>query len=405
MKRRLLALLLAALLTACTAGGDLMRGVRPAAQADRADRYDRAEADAAAMDFAVRLLQSTAQPGQSALLSPWSVWSALGMAAGGAAGATQTEMAAALGLPAGALGAYLADYTASVPDDGCLHSANGLWLRDDPGLTVEEDFLQFNADYYGAAAHRAPFDAATLADINAWVSENTAGRIPRILEQLDARSMLVLINALSFDAEWEDIYTTDQVRAGTFTAADGRAQTADFLHSEESVFLQDGQRAAGFVKYYAGRRYAFAVLLPAAGTTVEAYLAGLTGARLAEVLQNADTGATVWAAMPKYTLENTYELTEPLSAMGMASAFGPQADFTAMGRCDGGLHIGRVVHKTFLAVDERGTRAGAATAVAMDAGTAMPGEVHEVRCDRPFVFLLLDAAWNMPLFVGTVQAV
>lgn len=413
MKLRLFALLLAtALLAACAApienkGRDLAKDIQPKAEDQTGAEmlYTRAAADAAMADFAVRLLQNTAQPGENALVSPWSVLSALGMTAYGAAGDTLDEMTAALGLPPDALGAYLHDYAASLAGDGCLHAANGIWLRDSDGLTVEPDFLQKNADFYEAAVKAAPFDQSTVDDINAFVKKNTDGEVEKIIDELNAETMLVLVNALGFDAEWAEIYREDQVGDDSFTTAGGEEQTVPMMYSTESVFLADGDAATGFLKYYAGERYAFAALLPAEGMTVDEYLAGLTGDRLTAVLESAQEGV-VFAGLPKFESAGHYNLNDALAAMGMPGAFTPDADFSAMGQYgDTGLYIGEVLHETAVTVDERGTKAGAATAVGVDAGAAMMEDVHEVTLDRPFVYMLVDTEWNIPLFIGTVEAV
>ena len=414
MKLRLLALLLVlALLAACAApvenrGRDLTKDIRPPEVENQTGAemlYTRAAADAAAADFTVRLLQNTARPGENALVSPWSVLCALGMAANGAAGDTLAEMTATIGLPPDALGAYLYDYAASLPDDGCLHAANGIWLRDAADLTVEADFLQKNADFYNAAVKAAPFDGSTVNDINAFVKQKTDGQVEKIIENLKESTMLVLVNALGFDAEWETVYREDQIGDGIFTASNGAEQTVQMMHSTEGVFLADGDDATGFLKYYAGGRYAFTALLPAESTTVEDYLTGLTGDRLTAVLESAQE-AVVFAGLPKFESAGHYNLNDALAAMGMPGAFTPDADFSAMGHYgDMGLCIGEVLHETSVTVDERGTKAGAATAVTADAGRAMMEEPQVVVLDRPFVYLLLDTEWNLPLFIGTVQTV
>ncbi len=406
MKRRLSALLLCCALLAACGAAPTVPAETPPAPDDFDAAYNEDEARAAAMDFAVRLLQNTADGGGNALVSPFSVWSALGMTAAGAEGETLAEMTAALGLAPNTLGPCLRDYAAGLPKDGCLHAANGLWLRDDGGLTVEDSFLRFAKKYYDADVRKAAFDGGTVRDINAFVKKHTAGHIERIVEGLDPSTMLVLVNALSFDAEWETVYREDQVREGVFTAAGGEEQPVSMMRSTEGVFLQDGDAATGFLKPYAGGRYAFAALLPAEGTTPEAYLAGLTGARLAAVLADAQAGI-VYAGLPKFESSGGCRLNDALSAMGMPGAFTPDADFSAMGHYDGGgLFIGEVLHKAAITVDERGTKAGAATAVTMDAAGAMVEyETHTVICDRPFLFLLLDTEWQLPLFIGTVDTV
>lgn len=405
----LLALLLLNL-TACSAGvgagRDLMDGIKSASVLNTGENTDdlTKSAQKALYNFSVQLLQNTAQNGESALVSPWSVITALGMTANGAAGDTLAQMSAVLGLKPDELGAYLHAYAETLKEDKCLHAANGIWLRDEENLTVEKDFLQKNADYYDALAVAAPFDDSTVQDINEFVKDNTNGQIEKILDELSSDAMLVLVNALGFDAQWKEIYREDQVHDSTFTKADGTLQDpVPFMYSEESVFLQDGSFATGFLKHYEGERYAFAALLPSEGTNVDAYLAGLTGDRLQSILNKAEE-TMVAAGIPKFHSEGHYNLNHALCAMGMPGAFTPNADFSAMGHyADMGLYISKVLHETSITVDEQGTKAGAATAVVAEAGAAE--DVREVVLNRPFVYLLVDTEWNMPLFIGTLQQV
>lgn len=378
---------------------DLMAGV-PA----RAVQAEMPEGAEAAVDgFAVRLLQSCPE-GRNALVSPVSVLAALGMTANGAAGETRTQMEEVLGLPVEDLNACVRALAEELPEekDCAVGLANAIWLRDAPDLTVEPDFLQTNAGWYGAGAYRADFDASTVEDINGWVRRHTGGMIDGILTDIPEDAMLYLVNAVSFDAEWAEPYRDTQVREGTFTAADGASRTVDFLYGAEYRYLTD-QDAQGFCKPYAGGRYAFLALLPEEGVSIGDYVAGLTGERLAAALAGASEGE-VLTAIPKFQAENSLELAGALRAMGMEDAFDPfQADFSAMGRYGGQpLYISRVLHKTKLAVDERGTKAGAAAAVEMDAGGAAPGELKEVYLDRPFVYGLIDLETGAPLFLGAL---
>ncbi|HJB12440.1 MAG TPA: serpin family protein [Candidatus Oscillibacter excrementigallinarum] len=352
--------------------------------------------------FAVELLRQT-DSGGSTLLSPVSVVYALAMTANGAAGETLTQMESVLGLPLEELNACLRAYADQLPaeDGGRCSLANSIWLRDQADrLTVEQSFLDAAAAYYDASVFRAPFDESTLRDINAWVSDHTGGLIPSIVEEIPESAVIYLINALAFEGEWEDIYREDQVHDGTFTTEDGREQPAELMYGAETAYLED-DLAAGFLKYYQGQNYAFAALLPNEGVSLDAYLSSLTGERLRDLLtQPQDT--VVQTAIPKFTAETTTELNDALSALGMADAFDVGlADFSAMGAStDGPLYISRVLHKTHLTLDERGTRAGAATAVQMDGSTADPLSVY---LTRPFLYVLMDCEAGLPLFIGTVR--
>lgn len=396
--------LLLLLLTAC--GGPSyqaveLKGAPSAVPAVPAEMDLNGAADAVT-GFAVELLRQT-DTGGSTLLSPVSVVYALAMTANGAAGETLTQMESVLGLPLEELNACLRAYADQLPaeDGGRCSLANSIWLRDQADrLTVEQSFLDAAAAYYDASVFRAPFDESTLRDINAWVSDHTGGLIPSIVEEIPESAVIYLINALAFEGEWEDIYREDQVHDGTFTTEDGQEQSAELMYGAESAYLED-DLAAGFLKYYQGQNYAFAALLPNEGVSLDAYLSSLTGERLRDLLAHPQD-TVVQTAIPKFTAETTTELNDALSALGMADAFDVGlADFSAMGAStDGPLYISRVLHKTHLTLDERGTRAGAATAVQMAGSTADPLSVY---LTRPFLYVLMDCEAGLPLFIGTVR--
>ena len=146
-------------------------------------------------------------------------------------------------------------------------------------MEVERDFLQVNADYFGADVYRKPFDGDTLEEINGWVKEHTHEMIPSILDEIDPELMMVLINALAFEAEWQDPYEEGSVQKRIFTQEDATELTVDMMSSTEQAFLKD-ENARGFLKYYADKKYAFAALLPDEGVTLGEYLESLTGQRL-----------------------------------------------------------------------------------------------------------------------------
>ncbi len=388
---------------------DLMAGITPAAGSALKEDDLRAASEKTA-DFAVRLFRESLKDGENTLVSPLSVLSALSMTANGAKGETLAEMEAVLGLPAGDLNtAFRSLLSKPDPGDGepRFYLANSIWFTDDERFTVNRDFLQTNADYFGAGIFRAPFDEGTRGDINSWVKDNTDGMIPEILDQIPEEAVMYLVNALAFDGEWAEPYHEYQVRPGDFTLADGTKQTADFMHSGEYLYLEDGDAAAGFVKPYKGGKYAFAALLPKEGTTVADYAASLDGERLTKILSSAEQ-TLVEAALPKFEAEYGAELSEVLKAMGMPTAFdSSDADFSGLGTSTGGnIYIGRVLHKTFIAVNERGTKAGAATVVEMmdESAMEMP-EPKRVTLDRPFVYMLIDRETNQPFFIGALMTV
>ena len=431
-----------------SASEDLMAGVEPAASPIDQASLDGPGARGAA-DFAVALFQQNVAESDNVLVSPLSVLYALGMTANGADGETRTQMEEVLGASVDDLNAYLHAYdqtlaanaaAAAAPiadlddmdaaegaeggtddaeggteggtDDaeggteggdaatGPLKLANALWIKN--GCDVRQPFLQTNADHYGAGAFRAPFDQGTAGDINAWVNEHTDGMIESVLDDIPPEAVMYLVNALAFDATWVSPYDEGAVEEGTFTAADGTQQKAQMMSSTEDLYLEDGE-AAGFVKPYREGSFAFVALLPPEGMSVQDYAATLTGERLQDILDDARPAA-VQATMPKFESEFGTDLSTSLKALGMPDAFDPDvADFTRLSEDADALCIGSVLHKTHIAVDEQGTKAGAATVVGMSKMSAMgPDEEKTVCLDRPFVYLIVDQQANLPVFIGTL---
>ena len=386
---------------------DLMDGIKPRGNTgDAADLTD--VSDAAVTDFAIRLFKESMADGENTLISPLSVLVALSMTANGADNETLSQMEAVLGMPIDQLNTWISTYMANLPEEEKykLSLANSIWFTDDERFTVNQDFLQTNADYYGADIYRAPFDDDTCKDINKWVKDNTDGLIKNILDQIPKEAVMYLINALAFDAEWQDIYFESQVREGEFTTENGEKRNVDMMYSEENKYLED-KHATGFIKYYKDRKYAFAALLPKEGTTVSEYIASLDGEHLNNLLTNAKS-AFVNTSIPKFETEYDVEMSAVLSGMGMPDAFsGSTADFSKLGHSTAGnIFINRVLHKTFISVDERGTKAGAATVVEMNDECALIIEdPKQVFLDRPFVYMLIDCETNLPFFIGTMMDV
>ncbi|HBV44662.1 MAG TPA: serine protease inhibitor [Ruminococcaceae bacterium] len=408
--KQFLAALLAAAsvftVSGCAAGAasvrDLTKGAKNAQTQTLYDTSAVQDTAAALTGFGAKLLQNEMGK-ENPLVSPLSVASALSMTANGAVGETKTQMEQTLGADTGSLNACFSVLQASLGNDKQLKAANSIWMKDTDTLHVEDAFLQQNADSYAAELYSAPFDDSTKTAINDWVSKQTDKMIPEILDELSEDAVMYLVSALAFDAKWERPFKSYEVWEGTFTARGGQEQTGDFLHGAVGQYLHD-EHAEGFLKAYAGGKYAFAVLLPDEATNIENYVNQLTGERLHAILASP-IDESVEIALPKFKAEFSAELSENLKALGMTDAFdGEKADFTALGTSDeGNIYISRVLHKTFIQVDEEGTKAGAATAVeaAAEGAALYP---HSVILNRPFVYMIVDLETKLPIFLGALTA-
>ena len=383
---------------------NLMDGITPN---EIAAAESLSEQNPAVTDFAVRLFKASEESGKNTLISPLSVLCALAMTANGAKEETLAQMESVLGMTKDELNIYLYSYMKKLPsgEKYKLSLANSIWFTNDESFTVNRDFLQTTADYYGADIYKSPFDQKTCKEINKWVEDNTDGMIPEILDEINPEAVMYLVNALAFDAEWAKIYRESSVKYGKFTKEDGSEQNVELMYNTENVYLED-DNASGFMKYYKDGKYAFVALLPNEGVSVSEYISSLDGKSLSEMLANAQI-ATVRTCVPKFETEYDVNMAEILAKMGMPDAFdSDKADFTGLGTSSvGNIYISRVIHKTFISVDEKGTKAGATTAVEMMPESAPPTDIKKVYLNRPFVYMLVDCENNIPFFIGTMMDV
>lgn len=350
-------------------------------------------------DFAVRLFKECEQGGKNTLISPLSVMYALAMTANGADGETLAEMEDVLGMTIDQLNEYLYSYKNSLPqgEKYKLNFANSIWFE--KTLNVREDFLQTNANYYNIDIYKANLqEKSTLKDINKWIKIKTEKMIPEIVDEEPDGTVMYLINALTFDAEWDDKYRTQKVKDGIFTCEDGTTRNISLMYKSEYYYIKD-DNAQGFIKHYVDDKYAFVALLPDKDITVSEYVKSLDGTKLNQMLLNQENIA-VETAVPKFKIEYSVELPDKLEAMGMVDAFYPGADFSKLGN---DVFIDAVTHKTFIDVNEEGTTAAAATYVGVKKGISRTEKT--IYLNRPFVYMIIDCENNVPIFMGTIMSV
>lgn len=360
--------------------------------------------------FDLELFKRTVKDNENVLVSPYSVMQALAMTANGADNETREDMEKALGgIKIEDLNKYLASWRKSQPNnENCkLLTANSVWIRDDEAhIKPQPQFIQNVVDYFNAEIFKAPFDDSTVKDINGWVNDHTDEMIPEIIDDLPDNAMMALVNAVTFDAKWDEPYMDYQVHPFDFTAYDGTVSQKDMLWGTEYSYLE-GKNATGFLKYYQGRQYAFMAVLPDEDISITDYVNSLTVEDMTDLYQNVSHEKVI-TRMPKFKYEFGESLKETLKDMGMERAFDAyKADFYKMVTPDSDpLYIGDVIHKTFIELNESGTKAAAATLVEMPAGAAMEiTKPKEVILDRPFVYAIVDTKAGLPVFMGTVMEI
>lgn len=360
------------------------------------------------LDFAVRLMQSTLDENKkSSLVSPLSVIVALGMTANGANGETKEEFEKLFGFSVDEANAYLYTLAHSLynGDGAKVELANSIWFGKDGRIAVHDDFLQVNKNYYDAQAYEEDFFSQKTVDkINKWVSKHTDKMIDQIIDSIDPDTVMMLINALVFDALWSKPYENFQCQNGTFNAYDKSKNDATFMRSEETLIRT--KNAVGFRKYYKNG-YEFVAMLP--DGDVFDYVNSLSGKELGEILSGKqnDYSRVAKAYLPKFEYDYDVSLYKALESMGLKKAFSSsEADLSGIGSSPwGNLYIGDVLHKTHIEMTQAGTRAAAVTAVEILAESAAPKKTVDVKLDRPFVYYIVDCNTNLPIFMGVVTEI
>ena len=363
--------------------------------------------------FALDLYGSLRSEDGNLAFSPYSISLALGMTYAGARGTTEAQMADVLHYtlpqdrlhPAfNRLDQDLAQEAAPAGDQQPLQLkiANAVWAE--RTFSFLPAYLDLIARQYGAGIEQADFvnnAEAARRDINHWVSQQTNNKIKDLVPEgaLDPLTRMVLVNAIYFKADWLNPFDPNDTGDQPFHLLDGTQVQSRQMSGPLSAPYMAGDGFQAVELPYAGETAAMDIIVPDEGR-FEQFEAGLDAQQFQGIIDALQpTGLQV--GLPKFSYRSSFSLGDRLAALGMPAAFNAsQADFSGMtGRRD--LYISEVLHQAFVAVDEQGTEAAAATAVGMRATSAMQ-EPHKLIIDRPFIFVIRDLHSGQILFIGRV---
>lgn len=361
-------------------------------------------------EFAGRLLALLAQSEPTVALSPYSISETLAMTYAGARGRTAAQMARALHFvlaPDRLQAAFNAlDQSLMAVNKGTtkLRSANALFAQH--GTAFRQAFLRNLARYYGAGIRTVDFGAspdAARAAINAWVSQETHGKIPRLLSPADVTPLtrLVLTGAVYLNARWASPFAKQDTSPAPFHAIGGTVEVPT-MHQTASFGYASHPGYRALEVPYRDNRLAFDILLPDQ-SGLGPLLDRLARAGPLPILAGLEP-RRVELSLPKLLLRTRFELADALGTLGMPLLFVPgQADLSGIADAPGKLSLQHVVHEAYVRVDEAGTEAAAATA-AVAIATAVPTQdAISFDVDRPFVFVLRDTTTQAILFLGVVS--
>lgn len=348
------------------------------------------------------------------LISPSSIMFAFGMAENGARGKTKSQIEKKIfgGIKTDKTNGILRKYKSRMVKDKYVdfNTANSIWMSDRKDVKVKKSYLKNVKANYDAEIYKAPFDLSTVNDMNKWVKKNTKKMIPKIVDRIDSESVMYLINAMSFEAEWQEPFENYQIRKkARFYNIDGSKSKAVMMDCDATGYFEL-YGAKGFKKPYQGGNYSFVGIEMPDGMKPSEYIEKIckNGNTFNKKLRKMKFDKIVKVSMPQFSVDYSSELTETLKSMGVTYAFNPdKANLYNMFKKDGDFnyYFSKVLHKTHIEVDKDGTRAAAATAIVLDKNTSIVDkkEVLHINLDHPFVYAIVDNKTNVPIFIGVLN--
>lgn len=340
------------------------------------------------------------------MVSPLSIYLALGMANLGAAGTTRDSLLATMDLGSSSTGdlnntalALMTQLPGADPEV-TLSIANSVWSNEN--LPLLPSYLQAVQQYYGAKAEALDFSSPSAAQtINQWVNAETRQMIPSIISATNPSELAILVNAVFFKGSWTYGFDPGATKDMPFTRGDGVVESVPMMSLPKAgAFPFHGDTVTITELPYGAGNFAMYAIMPNGTLGIRGLLSMLTPARVAYWLQNMDT-TNIQLYFPKFTFDyNADSIMSCLSKMGMGIAFSTAADFSNLSSTPS--LISQVIHKTSIQVDESGAKAAAATGI-VSVGLVEGGSPTSIYYNQPFVFLITEKTSGVILFAGVLN--
>ncbi|MFQ5866021.1 MAG: serpin family protein [bacterium] len=343
---------------------------------------------------------------KNVFISPLSVSMALGMTLNGANGETKAAMEQTLELAGMTTEEINQSYKSlielltNLDPKVIFQIANSIWCRQE--ITFEQEFINLNKTYFDALVQALDFnDPNSVNIINAWVEENTNGKIKEIVDRIDSEIVMFLINAIYFKGTWTFEFDKDLTQDDLFTLPDGSQKTCKMMKLTGDLPYFENELFQAVDLPYGDALFSMTILLPKPQVDIDSLITEINQENWSQWMDSLSE-QSVALSFPKFKLEYEIPLKEILKAMGMAIAFEPyQADFTKMYTGPENVYISKVKHKTFVEVNEEGTEAAAVTSVEVGITSIGPSAIP-MRVDRPFVFVIRENHSQTILFIGKI---
>lgn len=327
---------------------------------------------------------------ENVVVSPYSTGVALSMLEAGAEGQTKVELDNALN------GSYFKAEDLGDGKDVTVQSSSSVWISDD--FSVRNRYVSLLEKDFDAFVTTQNFaDPATAQAINNWCSEHTSGKIDQIIDRIGPDMVMVLVNALYFNAPWAAAFDETAVNEAVFHGRSG--DTSVRMMSRRATFNYAEYQGAKMIEIpYAGGSYAMYVILPPAGMSPESILPYISESLYRSAMSMLQP-KEVALNMPQFRMETSLVLNKTLERMGVTTAFSSAADFKGISVM-GPLKLDVIKQKCYIDVNTKGTEAAAVTGAQIRMTSVRP--VVSMNVDRPFLFVIADVENKMPLFAGKI---
>lgn len=354
-------------------------------------------------EFAVNLFKTQIDM-QSKVISPLSVSYLMGMLANGADGDTQKEILTSLGVGDMTLQTLNESYrallnsTATADKQTTINIAN--YIAADKHFSLKSDFRNTVGKMYDAGVESLDFSSSKAVDkINQWCSKQTNGMIPKIVDQLSASDVAVLMNAIYFEGTWETPFEKELTKEENFRGYTRDIKRVQMMHQEDNFSYLNNNTFEAVTLPYGNRTYNMTVLLPKEGVSIEEMMKQLDAQKIGSLYRDMEK-CVVDLKLPKFTTSTEVVLNDAISKLGAPSIFTGAANFKNMS--DASIFISKMLQKAKIEVSEEGTKAAAITA-GMVAMTALnPDEPRHVKfhANRPFVYIITERHTGAIFFIG-----
>lgn len=360
-------------------------------------------------DFAFNLYRAIRQSGnKSTIVSPISVTYLMGMLNDGALGQTTKEITTMLGFGEGdktAVNEYCKTLIEQVPlidESVILKIANIMAVN--KNVELEPDYQKDMKQYYEAETASIDFSSpASLDYLNNWSKEHTEGLIPQIIESLDPSSLLVLMNAIYFQATWPEKFDPKDTRQENFTKADGSELKLQMMHrTARCAFAMNDVFSTLCLPYGNGDKWSMMVLLPNEGKTTDDIIKNLSNSSWNENWANRQS-VEVDIKIPRFSTRSDITLNDAINSLGAPSIFRPHdADFSLITKnCKESFAVSLIKQKAAIEVTEEGTKASAVTIADANGSSGYNFEKVNFHANHPFVYLIREHSTGIVFFVGT----